>query len=186
MRIDYKGVHALVKKIKKKYPGLSFEEICEKENIGVVYCPMGKHEESCKGFTNCTDRERVIVINSDLPDVLQLFIGYHELGHVLMEYQKGQVVFVDRGYLFGKNDESESLANAFCADYCIDDDLLEEHWIDSNGNFFDVAARLDVPHEILDFKIRVMNKNGCHYECPIHVRANFLRDFSYRDQRSFM
>ena len=67
-------------------------------------------------------------------------------------------------------------ANCFAADYLLEDeDVLE--MLNADMSFFQAAAELKVPPELLDFKFRMMKRSGVQIvDSPITSNSDFLKD----------
>ena len=56
-----------------------------------------------------------------------------------------------------------------------DEDVLEK--LNADMSFFQAASELQVPPELLDFKFRMMKRNGVQIvDSPITANSNFLKD----------
>ena len=76
----------------------------------------------------------------------------------------------------GIDSVAEYEANAFAAELLLkDEDDLE--LLNDDISFFSVASTLRVPHELLDFKFRVLKRKGYQFiEPPLQAGSKFLRD----------
>ena len=173
MTYDY--ICMQVKKLRRKYPGYSIQKILDAMHVIVLYQSMGSGKNAIKGFYLYHCRKHVITINSDLPAIIQRIILAHELGHVILHKGSGIKCFQEIS-LFDESSLMEKEANLFAAEMLMtDEDVLEV--INSDCTFFNAAARLQVPAEMLDFKFRIMKGRGYKMmETPIIAYAKFLKD----------
>lgn len=67
-------------------------------------------------------------------------------------------------------------ANVFAAEFLMeDDDVLEK--LNEDISFFGAAASLRVPPELLDFKFRLMKRNGYKLiDPPLMANSDFLKN----------
>lgn len=162
-------------KLKAKYDEINPFKLARQMGINVLYAPMGKSIESCKGFYLTHSRIRTMTINSDLSSEFQRIICSHELGHaVLHNKEAGVKAFHDFG-LFDTASTFEYEANMFAAEILLEDeDVLER--LNDDLSFFQAAAELNVPAEILDFKFRTMKWKGYKIrEAPLLSPGNWLK-----------
>ena len=104
----------------------------------------------------------------------------HELCHATNHRKSGIHAFHEVA-LFDQTTELEKDANLFAAELLLDDqDVLDA--LNRDTTFFNAAAALYVPIELLDFKFRVMKWKGYKLvEPPITARSNFLKDMEVPD-----
>lgn len=78
--------------------------------------------------------------------------------------------------LFDSASIMEYEANIFAADFLMDDDDVLEK-LNEDISFFGAAALLRVPPELLDFKFRLMKRNGYKMiDPPLMANSNFLKN----------
>lgn len=160
-------------RLKMKYQTDDPYEICSAMKIQVMKRPMGKNPKSCKGFFMVNSRCKLIMINSDLSDEIQRIILAHELGHAALHSNAALSAFHEFA-LFDNTDRMEYEANIFAAEFLLEDtevmDALEE-----SDDFFRTANCLRVPPELLDFKLRILQRQGFEINAPYIAHGNFLR-----------
>lgn len=67
-------------------------------------------------------------------------------------------------------------ANIFAAEFLMDDDDVLEK-LNEDISFFGAASLLRVPPELLDFKFRLMKRNGYKLiDPPLMANSNFLKN----------
>ncbi len=171
--MSYAVVCDAVKSVKRKYCEQDPRRLCREMGIRVLFHPLGTQPDAIKGFYSENFRIRTIIINSDLPEVIQKIILAHELGHAVLHRQSGFQGFHDYT-VFNECVHTEQEANLFAAEYLLsDEDVLEA--LNMDTTFFAAAAELSVPAELLDFKFRIMKWKGYKLtEPPITAQSNFL------------
>ena len=174
MSVDY--ICREVKRLKKKYHESDPLKLCDALVIILLDEPMGNYQGACKGFFLTQSRKRSITINSDLPEELQRIIVTHELGHAVLHAKAAGVNAFHDFELFDSASIMEYEANIFAADFLMDDDDVLEK-LNEDISFFSAAALLRVPPELLDFKFRLMKRNGYKMiDPPLMANSNFLRN----------
>lgn len=169
-----------VKRLKKKYHESDPFKLCDAMGIILLDAPMGNCPGACKGFFLTQSRKRSITINSDLPEELQRIIVTHELGHAVLHAKAAGVNAFHDFELFDSSSIMEYEANIFAADFLMDDDDVLER-LNEDISFFGAAALLRVPPELLDFKFRLMKRNGYKMiDPPLMAKADFLKSVDTR------
>lgn len=173
--MKYAYIIEVLGKLKKKFGTLDLYEMCERMGILINCCPMGKNPKSGKGFFICEARIKVITVNSDLPEIIRRFVIAHELGHAVLHYKPGIQMFRDM-VLFDETAVTELEANLFAAEILLEDEEVIGS-LRGGRSFFETAAILNVPAELLDFKLRAMRMKGYVLEtAPITADSRFLKD----------
>ena len=125
--------------------------LCRCLDINIDYLPMGSGNSALKGLITRNNRCATISINSDQPEKTQAIVLFHEIGHyVLSHHRKKQVCAFQDYSVFDTASVFEDEANRFIAEYLLDNDKTLEVLRESN-DFFQAAALLEVPKEILDY-----------------------------------
>lgn len=162
-----------VARLKSKYKTSDAEELCEAMGIRVSRQPMGCHAGSCKGFFLIHSRCKIAVVNSELEDLVQRVILAHELAHGVLHVDSKIRTFHELSYLDDR-DFMEREANIFAAEFLVDDTGLFDT-LQSHTDFFSVASSLNVPPELLDFKLRLLEKRDGRFQAPYLAQSDFLR-----------
>ena len=160
-------------RLKMKYQTDDPYEICKSMDIQVMKRPMGTNPQSCKGFFLVSSRCKLIVINSDLPDTIQRIILVHELGHAVLHTNAAISAFHEFS-MFDDTDRMEYEANVFAAEFLLSDDEVMES-LEMQMDFFQTAKCLYVPPELLDFKLRILQRQGVKINAPYIARGDFLK-----------
>ena len=168
--------------IKTEYNESDPFTLCRDLDILVLKQPMGHSDDSCKGFFLTCDNIKSITVNCDLSPNMQRIIAAHELGHAILHYDKSGLSTFHDFNLFDSASIMEYEANIFAADLLIsDEEVLEK--LNADSSFFDAAALLKVPPELLDFKFRIMKREGYKIvEPPLLSNSNFLKNI--KDENS--
>lgn len=162
-----------VARLKAKYRTADPLEMCDALRINVSYKPMGMHENSCKGFYLENSRIKLAVINDDLPEIIQRIILSHEMGHGVLHITPSLCTFHELSVLTSTN-TMEYEANVFAAEFLLEDELVFDQ-IGQQSDFFAAASMLEVPPELLDFKLRLLQNEGHKIKAPYIARADFLK-----------
>lgn len=174
--VDYDGICREVRRLMRKHRETDPFRLCRELGIMVFFVPMGKGEEDCKGFFLVQSRIPSITINSDLSEDLQRIICAHELGHAILHRKQTGVAAFHEFALFDSASRCEYEANIFAAEYLLqDEDVLE--MLNDDLSFFQAAAQLYVPAELLDFKFRTLKWKGYMViDAPLMANGNFLKN----------
>ena len=150
------------------------KKLCQGEDITVLWEPMGISPNACKGFFLYQSRRKIIVINSDLDPTVSSFILAHELGHSILHADVAKLRSFSDFSPYDESSRYECEANLFAAELLLrDDDVLSALGED---DFFTAAKKLRVPPELLDFKLRILNRKGHDLKSPIISNSCFLKD----------
>ncbi len=174
MSIDY--ICQKVKQTTHKYRTSDPGQLCRDLHISLLLSSMGGERESCKGFYLLQSRQQVIVVNNDLSPELQRMILAHELGHALLHRKAAAQKAFSDFMLFDDAGTLEYEANIFAAELLISDSQLLSLLNDGYADIFAAAKFLDLPAELVDFKLRILQQKG--YESvapPLLVRGDFLK-----------
>lgn len=79
-----KCIRDTVNKVKAKYQESDPYRLAAAMHIIVKKLPLGTDPNCCKGFCMRECRKTCIVINCDLPEIIQQIILIHEIGHALL------------------------------------------------------------------------------------------------------
>ena len=174
MTMDY--ICREVERLKRKFHETDPFLLCDAMGIILLYEPMGTYPGACKGFFLAQSRKRSITVNSDLPEAIQRIIVTHELGHAVLHAKAVGVKAFHDFELFDSTSLMEYEANIFAAEFLMDDDDVLEK-LNDDISFFGAASLLRVPPELLDFKFRLMKRNGYKLiDPPLMANSNFLKD----------
>ena len=174
MTMDY--ICREVERLKRKFHETDPFLLCDAMGIILLYEPMGTYPGACKGFFLAQSRKRSITVNSDLPEAIQRIIVTHELGHAVLHAKAVGVKAFHDFELFDSTSLMEYEANIFAAEFLMDDDDVLDK-LNEDISFFGAASLLRVPPELLDFKFRLMKRNGYKLiDPPLMANSNFLKN----------
>ena len=74
--------------------------------------------------------------------------------------------------MFDDTDRMEYEANVFAAEFMLSDDEVMES-LEMQMDFFQMARCLYVPPELLDFKLRILQRQGIKINAPLHRTWGF-------------
>ena len=175
MLYSFESICECVEKLKRKYGESDPFKLCKLMGINVLLYPMGNGSEACKGFFLYQSRIKSITINSDLSPVFQKIIVAHELGHSCLHSKKTGISAFHEFALFDAASIMEYEANIFAAEILLDDSEVLES-LNCDQSFFQAAASLNVPAEILDFKFRTLKWKGYKVsDAPVFSSNTWLR-----------
>lgn len=160
-------------RLKAKYQTRNPYEICSDLGIRLMLQPMGTNDDSCKGFFMTDSRCKVIVLNCDLPERVRRIILAHELGHARLHSSSTVRTFHEMS-VFDESDIMEQEASIFAAEFLLEDDDVFEV-LDQGMDLFSAASTLRVPPELLDFKVRCLQREGYHIRAPYIAHGDFLK-----------
>ena len=169
-----RDIAGAVKQMRAHYGENDPFQLCDAMGILLLRQPMGIHNSAIKGFFMCCKRIPVITVNSDLPWIIQRIIVAHELGHAVLHRDEAIHAFHE-SVLYDQTTGMEREANMFAAELLLEDEAVLDA-LQVSTSFFDAAARLMVPQEILVFKLRIMKQKGYGLaEIPVQADSNFIR-----------
>ena len=117
-----KCIRDTVNKVKTKYQESDPYRLAAAMHIIVKKLPLGTDPNCCKGFCMRECRKTCIVINSDLPEIIQQIILIHEIEHALLHQKTLQIKCFHDFELFDGVSQCEYEANCFAADYLLEDE----------------------------------------------------------------
>lgn len=179
--MSIESICAAVAGIKRRFGDAIAEEVCDALGIITIYQPMGATPEACKGFFLRQSRKKVICINNDLAEFHRRIILPHELGHGVLHGNTARECAFHDFALFDTTAQTEYEANIFAAEFLMSDDEVLD-LLNGDMSFFHAAAILRVPPELLDFKFRVLKRQGYAINAPIISDSDFMKDIDRRNR----
>ena len=171
-----------VDKLVRKYHTRDPYELCQLLGIKIHYYDLQK---KLKGFFYYQSRQKNIVIDSNVNDILERILVAHELGHAVLHAQIAMMKgFQDMEVLDGSSLEEDE-ANFFAAELLLEDSEVLE--LLSEYSFFETAKQLYVPAALLDYKFTLLHEKG-ELVNPMYIRkSDFLKDNlgDYDDTKHF-
>ena len=159
--------------------------ILKRYSLDCIEMPLGTELDSIKGLIMKSNRMVSIVVNGDLSESGKILVVVHEVGHNNLGHLNGLRVskLFDNHLRFcngySRTAVMENEANFYTADVMLDD----EETLDIIGTY-DLAASasiLNVPIDILDFKLRLLHqsKKLNRYQDFLSVRSDFLKNTQF-------
>ena len=159
--------------------------IMNQYSLDCLEMSMGTDPNSIKGLIMKNSRMITIVVNNDLSESGKILVVVHEVGHKRLGHLDGPRVskLFDNRFSFcngySRTAIMENEANFYTANVLLDD----EETLDTIRTY-DLAASasiLNVPIEILDFKLRLLHQGNKfdHYQDLLTVRSDFLRNIQF-------
>ena len=160
-----------VEKLTKKYDTRAPYELCKCLGIKIHFYDM---EKKLKGFFFYQSRQKNIVIDSNVNEVLERILVAHELGHAVLHTKIAMMKgFQEMEVLDGGSPEEDE-ANFFAAELLLEDqkvlDCLSEY------SFFETAKKLYVPAALLDYKFSLLHEKGELVNSMYIRKSDFLRE----------
>ena len=87
---------------------------------------------------------------------------------------KIQEEIIEEFAMFDDTDRMEYEANVFAAEFLLEDAEVTER-LEEQLDFFTMAKMLQVPPELLDFKCRILQRQGIEINAPYIARGDFLK-----------
>ena len=164
-----------VGKLVKKYDTRDPYELCKCLEIKIHFYNL---EKKLKGFFFYQSRQKNIVIDSNVNDVLERILIAHELGHAVLHTKIAMMKgFQEMEVLDGRS-QDEDEANFFAAELLLEDKEVLECL--SKYSFFETAKQLYVPASLLDYKFSLLHEKG-ELVSPMYIRCLLYTSPSPRD-----
>ena len=150
------------------------DRLCRETGVLALFSPMGDFPGACKGFIVSCFGHSAITVNSDLDDAMARVIFFHELSHFFLHISGTQGETFQDFSVFDRTSDMEYEANLLAAELMLTDEAVYDV-LNGGADFYEAAAVLKVPPEILDFKLRLMRSDGIGIpEAPIAADSCFL------------
>lgn len=159
-----------VERLIKKYRTRNPFEIASGMNINIVFENLG----NLKGYYFYQSRFRYIVINQKINDKFKSIICAHELGHDRLHQHFARNNAIREFSLFDMSSKPEREANLFATELLIPDNTIMD-FVKQEYTYEFIAAKLDIPVELVDFKSQILKNKGYDIN-PIQIaNSEFLR-----------
>lgn len=160
-----------VEKLVKKYDTKDPYKLCQLMGIKVHFYDLQK---KLKGFFFYQSRQKNIVIDYNLNDVLERILLAHELGHAVLHSKIAALKGFQEMEVLDSHSSEEDEANLFAAELLLDDDTVLE--LLSEYSFFEAAKHLYVPAALLDYKFSLLHEKGELVNSMYIRKSNFLKE----------
>lgn len=152
----------------KHYGGRDIFETAENSGAKVWFRKLG----GLKGFYICERGLRYIVINEDIDPMMKRVVCAHELGHDML-HRELSAGGIRENTMFLDGNRTEREANLFAAQMLVSDRAVLDE-VEYCPSLEMLAFELDVPPEIAEYKLEVMNYLGHSFRLN-EVRSDFLK-----------
>lgn len=127
------------------------------------------------GMYTYQNKERHILLNSNMDDILTGMVCGHEIGHDILhrEYAKSSK-HLPEFVLFDIRNRYEYEANAFAAHLMIDDDELADY-VKDGYDVVQIAQMMNTNVNMMLIKLNEMNQLGWKLKLPYIPRGDFLK-----------
>lgn len=159
-----------VSKLIKTYQTRNPFEIAEMMNIKIVYHNLG----DLKGYYFYQSRFRFLVINENISEKMQTVICAHELAHDRFHQHLAKNDPIKEFTLFDVTSKPEREANLFTAELLIPDESIM-CLVHGECTYSSIAAQLNMPIEIVDFKSQILKYKGYEINSLNISKSNFLK-----------
>ena len=160
-----------VEKLIKKYDTRDPYELCKLLGIKIHYYDLQK---KLKGFFYYQSRQKNIVIDSNVNEVLERILIAHELGHAILHTKIAMMRGFQEMEVFDGSSLEEDEANFFAAELLLEDQAVLECL--SEHSFFETAKRLYVPAALLDYKVSLLHEKGQLVNQMYIRKSDFLKE----------
>lgn len=157
------------KKIKKSGTRNPFN-IAEDNGIMLIF---DSNLSKMKGMYTIIKRNRIIIINDNMPERMQQIVCAHELGHDALHRQFAKDGGLREFMLYDMKSRPEYEANMYAADLLLDDEEVIELAKDGY-DMQQVAGILHTDINLVGLKMASMNYRGCDLRIGIEPRNDFL------------
>ena len=134
-------------------------------------------QKKLKGFFFYHSRQKSIVTDSNVNEVLERILIAHELGHAVLHKKIAMMHGFQEMEMFeGTARPMEYEANLFAAELLLEDEEVTASL--RERTFFETARALKVPAALLDFKLITLRAKGENFSSvpPLNSKADFLKD----------
>ena len=158
------------KKIKKSGTRNPFN-IAEDNGIMLIF---DSNLSKMKGMYTIIKRNRIIIINDNMPERMQQIVCAHELGHDALHRQFAKDGGLREFMLYDMKSRPEYEANMYAADLLLDDEEVMELAKDGY-DMQQVAGMLNTDINLIGLKMASMNYRGFDLRIGIEPKSDFLR-----------
>ena len=149
----YDSVQSKIKKSRTRNPFT----IAEDNGIMLIF---DSNLNKMKGMYTIIKRNRIIIINDNMPERMQQIVCAHELGHDALHRQFAKDGGLREFMLYDMKSRPEYEANMYAADLLLDDEEVMELAKDGY-DMQQVAGMLNTDINLIGLKMASMNYRGC-------------------------
>jgi len=163
----YDSVQSKIKKSRTRNPFT----IAEDNGIMLIF---DSNLNKMKGMYTIIKRNRIIIINDNMPERMQQIVCAHELGHDALHRQFAKDGGLREFMLYDMKSRPEYEANMYAADLLLDDEEVMELAKDGY-DMQQVAGMLNTDINLIGLKMASMNYRGFDLRIGIEPKSDFLR-----------
>jgi len=163
----YDSVQSKIKKSRTRNPFT----IAEDNGIMLIF---DSNLNKMKGMYTIIKRNRIIIINDNMPERMQQIVCAHELGHDALHRQFAKDGGLREFMLYDMKSRPEYEANMYAADLLLDDEEVMELAKDGY-DMQQVAGILNTDINLIGLKMASMNYRGFDLRIGIEPKNDFLR-----------
>ena len=163
----YDSVQSKIKKSRTRNPFT----IAEDNGIMLIF---DSNLNKMKGMYTIIKRNRIIIINDNMPERMQQIVCAHELGHDALHRQFAKDGGLREFMLYDMKSRPEYEANMYAADLLLDDEEVMELAKDGY-DMQQVAGKLNTDINLIGLKMASMNYRGFDLRIGIEPKSDFLR-----------
>ena len=163
----YDSVQSKIKKSRTRNPFT----IAEDNGIMLIF---DSNLNKMKGMYTIIKRNRIIIINDNMPERMQQIVCAHELGHDALHRQFAKDGGLREFMLYDMKNRPEYEANMYAADLLLDDEEVMELAKDGY-DMQQVAGILNTDINLIGLKMASMNYRGFDLRIGIEPKSDFLR-----------
>lgn len=163
----YDSVQSKIKKSRTRNPFT----IAEDNGIMLIF---DSNLNKMKGMYTIIKRNRIIILNDNMPERMQQIVCAHELGHDALHRQFAKDGGLREFMLYDMKSRPEYEANMYAADLLLDDE--EVMGLAKDGyDMQQVAGMLNTDINLIGLKMASMNYRGFDLRIGIEPKSDFLR-----------
>ena len=162
----YDSVQSKIKKSRTRNPFT----IAEDNGIMLIF---DSNLNKMKGMYTIIKRNRIIIINDNMPERMQQIVCAHELGHDALHRQFAKDGGLREFMLYDMKSRPEYEANMYAADLLLDDEEVIELAKDGY-DMQQVAGILNTDINLIGLKMASMNYRGFDLRIGIEPKSDFL------------
>ena len=162
----YDSVQSKIKKSRTRNPFT----IAEDNGIMLIF---DSNLNKMKGMYTIIKRNRIIILNDNMPERMQQIVCAHELGHDALHRQFAKDGGLREFMLYDMKSRPEYEANMYAADLLLDDEEVMELAKDGY-DMQQVAGMLNTDINLIGLKMASMNYRGFDLRIGIEPKSDFL------------
>lgn len=127
-----------------------------------------------KGMYCVIKRNRIIIINSNMPENVQKIVCAHEIGHDVLHRELAKSGALQEFVLYDMKSRPEYEANMFAAELLLDDSDVYNLAVEGY-DMQQIAGELETDINLVGLKMTNMNNRGYNFNIGIEPKGDFLK-----------